>query len=147
MQTRRFLRLNCDTAAINNLSGKPTAITVPAGATISDLASGSGTANLLLSGVVDLSDDAISATTSTASSRAGTKAVDDFRAILDQLTTRELQVLRLMAKGLTTKQIAENLGITFKTAACHRGRVLSKLGASNAVQATRIAIRIGLVCP
>jgi DNA-binding NarL/FixJ family response regulator len=65
--------------------------------------------------------------------------------ILDHLTQRELEVLRLIAEGLSTKQIACQLGISFKTAATHRERILGKLGANNTVLALRIAIRMGLV--
>jgi len=61
------------------------------------------------------------------------------------LTARETQVLRLMADGLTTKVIAAQLNITFKTAACHRGRILQKLGVDSTVSAVRWAIREGLV--
>lgn len=65
----------------------------------------------------------------------------------ERLTPREVEVLRLMADGLTTKAIAACLGITFKTAACHRYPVLAKLGAANAVEAVRWALRNGLIEP
>ena len=64
--------------------------------------------------------------------------------MVNSLTPREIDVLRLVADGLSTKQVADQLGISFKTAATHRERILHKLGAHNAVQATRIAIRLGL---
>ena len=64
-----------------------------------------------------------------------------------QLTAREIEVLALIANGETTKRIAHKLGIAFKTAACHREHILNKLGASNAVYATRLAIRLGLIEP
>jgi DNA-binding NarL/FixJ family response regulator len=63
------------------------------------------------------------------------------------LTKRELEVLNLMADGLTTKVIASKLGITFKTAACHRGRILQKLSVDSTVSAVRWAIRSGIVEP
>lgn len=63
------------------------------------------------------------------------------------LTKRELEVLNLMADGLTTKVIASKLGVTFKTAACHRGRILQKLSVDSTVSAVRWAIRIGIVEP
>lgn len=63
------------------------------------------------------------------------------------LTKRELEVLELMADGLTTKAIGTRLGVTFKTAACHRGRILSKLGVESTVSAVRWAIRQGLITP
>jgi two-component system, NarL family, response regulator NreC len=63
------------------------------------------------------------------------------------LTRREVEVLHLMADGLTTKVIGERLGVTFKTAACHRGRILQKLGVDSTVAAVRWAIRTGIVRP
>jgi DNA-binding NarL/FixJ family response regulator len=63
------------------------------------------------------------------------------------LTKRELEVLALMADGLTTKVIASKLGVTFKTAACHRGRILQKLSVDSTVSAVRWAIRSGIVEP
>lgn len=63
------------------------------------------------------------------------------------LTKRELEVLALMADGLTTKAIGTQLGVTFKTAACHRSRVLNKLGVESTVSAVRWAIRQGLITP
>jgi DNA-binding NarL/FixJ family response regulator len=63
------------------------------------------------------------------------------------LTRRELEVLHLMAEGITTKAIAERLGVTFKTAACHRGRILQKLAVESTVSAVRWAIRQGIVLP
>jgi len=63
------------------------------------------------------------------------------------LTPRELEVLRLMAEGLTTKCIADRLSVRFKTAACHRSRVLQKLGVESTVSAVRWAIRQGIVEP
>ncbi|MBV9743341.1 MAG: response regulator transcription factor [Acidobacteriia bacterium] len=63
------------------------------------------------------------------------------------LTRRETEVLHLMAEGITTKAIADRLGVTFKTAACHRGRILQKLGVDSTVSAVRWAIRQGIVQP
>jgi DNA-binding NarL/FixJ family response regulator len=61
------------------------------------------------------------------------------------LTQREIEVLRLVADGMSTKEIAYELGIAFKTASCHRLRILGKLGARNSVAAARAAIRMGIV--
>ena len=63
------------------------------------------------------------------------------------LTKREMEVLRLMGDGLTTKVIGTQLGVTFKTAACHRGRILQKLGVDSTVSAVRWAIREGFIKP
>ena len=63
------------------------------------------------------------------------------------LTNREHEVLYLMAEGLTTNAIAGRLHITFKTVACHRARILTKLGVRSTVGAVRWAIRAGLIEP
>ena len=65
----------------------------------------------------------------------------------DDLTVREIQVLKLVAAGHSTKAIADMLGITFKTAACHRARLLMKVGVHESVSLLRWAIRHGLVNP
>lgn len=54
---------------------------------------------------------------------------------VDGLTAREDEVLRLMADGLTDRQIAARLGISRRTAEAHVGHVLHKLGARNRAQA------------
>lgn len=65
----------------------------------------------------------------------------------EPLTERELQVLRLVADGLSTKAVAYKLGIAFKTAACHRYHILEKLGVTETVSAVRWAIREGFIEP
>src|SRR5262245_55485834 len=64
---------------------------------------------------------------------------------VEQLTTRELEVLKLIATGLSTKEIARGLGIAFKTAACHRSHIIAKLDIHEVANLTRYAIRNGLV--
>jgi DNA-binding NarL/FixJ family response regulator len=61
------------------------------------------------------------------------------------LTRREVEVLTLVANGKTTKQVAAVLGMAVKTAICHRGRILNKLGIHNTADLTRYAIRMGLI--
>ena len=68
-------------------------------------------------------------------------------ATTEHLTPRELQVLVLIARGKKTKALAFELGIAFKTAACHRTRIMSKLDAQNAADLTRAAIRMRLIEP
>ena len=63
----------------------------------------------------------------------------------DPLTNREIEVLKRIAEGHTTKQVAGLLRITFKTAACHRYRIMDKLGIHDAVTLARYAIRSGLI--
>lgn len=62
-------------------------------------------------------------------------------------TPRELEVLGLIASGKSTKEVAHLLGITFKTAASHRSRIMAKVNANNTADLTRAAIRMGLIEP
>jgi DNA-binding NarL/FixJ family response regulator len=65
----------------------------------------------------------------------------------DPLTPRELEVVKLIAEGHTSEEIAAQLFISKKTVDRHRANVLDKLGMRNRVQLTRYAIRRGLVEP
>ncbi len=65
----------------------------------------------------------------------------------DPLSPRELEVVKLIAEGLTSEEIAEQLFISKKTVDRHRANVLEKLGMRNRVELTRYAIRRGLVEP
>jgi DNA-binding NarL/FixJ family response regulator len=65
----------------------------------------------------------------------------------DPITEREREVLKLVAEGHTTAEIAEALGIGGKTVERHRSHLLEKLGARDRVDLTRYAIRSGLVEP
>jgi DNA-binding NarL/FixJ family response regulator len=63
----------------------------------------------------------------------------------ESLTDRETEVLRLLAKGLSNKEIANTLVIGEKTVKTHVSNILSKLGLSSRTQAALHAARIGLV--
>jgi two-component system response regulator NreC len=65
----------------------------------------------------------------------------------DVLSSRERQVLQLVAEGKTTKEIAAVLGISAKTADSHRSRIMRKLDIHDAVGLVRFAIRRGLINP
>jgi DNA-binding NarL/FixJ family response regulator len=65
----------------------------------------------------------------------------------DPLTPRELQVVKLIAEGYTSDEIASDLVISRKTVDHHRARILEKLGLRNGAELTRYAIRRGLVQP
>jgi DNA-binding NarL/FixJ family response regulator len=65
----------------------------------------------------------------------------------DPLTPRELEVVKLIAEGHTSEEIAELLVISKKTVDRHRANMLEKLGMRNRVELTRYAIRRGLVEP
>ena len=65
----------------------------------------------------------------------------------DPLTPRELEVLKLIAEGRTSKEIAELLVISIKTVERHRADILRRLGMRDRVDLTRYAIRRGLIEP
>jgi len=64
---------------------------------------------------------------------------------LDNLTPRELQVLRMLARGLSRQQIAAEMHRSPKTIDCHRVSVMKKLDIHDRVELARFAIREGLV--
>ena len=61
------------------------------------------------------------------------------------LTARELEVLRLVARGLSNKEIAADLGITTHTVKYHLAAVLEKLGVRSRTEAVSLGVRRGLV--
>jgi DNA-binding NarL/FixJ family response regulator len=63
----------------------------------------------------------------------------------DQLTPRELDVVKLIAEAYTNRQIAGILKVSEKTVESHRANVLAKLGMRDRVQLVRYAIRRGLI--
>jgi DNA-binding NarL/FixJ family response regulator len=63
----------------------------------------------------------------------------------DALSSRELQVLRLVASGRTGKEIAAELHLSEKTIATYRARIGEKLGLSSVAELTRYAVQHGLV--
>jgi DNA-binding NarL/FixJ family response regulator len=64
-----------------------------------------------------------------------------------ELSQRERDVLRLLAQGHRTREIAAILGISPKTVETYRGRLMNKLGIDNLSGLVRFAIRAGLVSP
>jgi DNA-binding NarL/FixJ family response regulator len=61
------------------------------------------------------------------------------------LTSRELEVLQLIADGLPNKAIATRLGISDQTVKFHVSSISGKLGAANRTDAVRLAVRRGLL--
>jgi DNA-binding NarL/FixJ family response regulator len=67
-------------------------------------------------------------------------------ATLDvRITARELEVLRLVARGRQNKEIARDLAVTERTVKFHLSSLMRKLGVSNRVEAVSAAIRLGLI--
>lgn len=60
-------------------------------------------------------------------------------------TNRELDILQLIAKGFSSKEIAEKLGITFHTVESHRKNMLKKHGVSTTVELVFIATGKGWI--
>lgn len=63
------------------------------------------------------------------------------------LTAREQEILRLVASGLTNRQIGEQLFITEKTASHHVSNILAKLGVGGRAEAAAEAVRLGISPP
>jgi DNA-binding NarL/FixJ family response regulator len=61
------------------------------------------------------------------------------------LTTREQEVMYMLADGLTSKDMAKKLYISPKTVENHRTNLMKKLGLSNTVELVRYAVRLGLI--
>ncbi|MDX6310901.1 MAG: hypothetical protein QOF84_4052 [Streptomyces sp.] len=68
-------------------------------------------------------------------------------ARLDSLTSRELEVLRLVLDGVPSKQIAGRLGISVKTVDVHRTRIREKTGADSIATLVRDVLQLGLGLP
>jgi DNA-binding NarL/FixJ family response regulator len=73
------------------------------------------------------------------------RARGDENAQFDVLTPRESEIVKLVAEGCSSKEIAELLVISPKTVERHRSNVLEKLGMRDRVELTRYAIRRGLI--
>ena len=67
------------------------------------------------------------------------------RRRLEKLTPRQIEVLRLMAAGSTTPEIARELGLSAKTVETHRGEIMKRVGIHDIVGLVRYAVRVGLV--
>lgn len=65
--------------------------------------------------------------------------------LAEDLTARELEVLQLMAEGISNKALADRLGITAHTAKFHVAAILGKLNAQTRTEAVARAARLGLI--
>lgn len=67
------------------------------------------------------------------------------RAPLRKLSRRQREVFRLLASGVTMRDIAGQLGLSRKTVETHRAQVMARLGARHVPELVRMAIRLGIV--
>ena len=77
--------------------------------------------------------------------RAITKQSAAADHLADALSTRELEVLRMLVQGYGVEEIGERLGLSPKTAANHQSSIKQKLGANSALQLILIAQQFGLI--
>jgi DNA-binding NarL/FixJ family response regulator len=75
------------------------------------------------------------------------RAEPEAKAPGDELTTREGEVLRLVAGGATNREVGEALYLSEHTVICHMTNILHKLHMRNRAQAVAYAVRTGLVAP
>jgi len=69
----------------------------------------------------------------------------NLRRPLDRLTPRQVEVLRLVADGYRTREIATRLKLSVKTVESHRGQIMKRLDIHDLVNLVRYAMRVGLV--
>jgi FixJ family two-component response regulator len=79
--------------------------------------------------------------------RDSEKAVSELRILFDSLTSREQEVMRLVAAGLMNKQIAAEFGITEITVKVHRSHMMRKMNARSLIDLVGIADLLGIRRP
>jgi len=102
----------------------------------------------VLSAIYAAYDGLVLLSTASADSLAGVfgdqlAEVDD--ELSEEITSRETEVLRMLAEGLVNKDIAARLGISEHTVKFHISSILDKLGASTRTEAVTLGIRRGLI--
>ena len=68
-------------------------------------------------------------------------------ALSKNLTSREEEILKLVAEGLSNKEVATTLGVSVKTVEFHKTRIYERLSLSGIADLVRYAIRMGLITP
>jgi DNA-binding NarL/FixJ family response regulator len=80
-----------------------------------------------------------------AAARTTSAEVEERPELLEALTTREKEVLRMLAEGLANKEIASRLSISEHTVKFHVASIFGKLGAASRAEAVAIGMRRGLI--
>jgi DNA-binding NarL/FixJ family response regulator len=99
-----------------------------------------GAIRLVLGGEVYLSE----ALSSAMLRRMARRSEEPVRSPIERLSDRELEVLRLIGKGLGTRQVAESLHLSVKTIENHREHIKEKLDLASSVELMRLAIQLEL---
>ncbi len=104
-----------------------------------------GAADFLQKPVDDqrLLDTIDNAVTKNLSDRRNSAEVSDFKARFEQLTQREREVIRMVARGFANKEVAREFGISEKTVQVHRGAAYRKLDLHNAAEIARLLMKAG----
>jgi FixJ family two-component response regulator len=68
----------------------------------------------------------------------------EVEALYSHLTPREKEIIVLLARGYSAKQVGRALGISHRTAEIHRARIMEKLGVQSLADLVALAIRIGI---
>jgi two-component system, NarL family, response regulator YdfI len=102
----------------------------------------------VLSAINAVYDGLVLLNTATAESLAavyGDQPLEDEDVVSEEITSRETEVLRMLAEGLANKEIGARLGISEHTVKFHISSILDKLGASTRTEAVTLGIRRGLI--
>jgi len=62
-----------------------------------------------------------------------------------KLTSREMEIVKLIAEGLTSHQMADKLVISARTVETHRGNLLKKVGVKNAIELVKRMEKLGII--
>jgi DNA-binding NarL/FixJ family response regulator len=90
-------------------------------------------------------DSSLSHTVAECFKKLGEKEVTPSNASYNMLTSREQEILRLIAEGLSTKTIAKRLFISPKTVENHRTNIMNKLELHSTLELVRYAAKLGLI--
>ena len=75
------------------------------------------------------------------------RSVRRARSLVQSISAREAEVLRLLLKGATNRDVARELGLSLRTVEMHRASLLARLGVNNLVEAFRVATEAGAMGP